>query len=163
MCIEVILSAVFPTVLGGCCKLEYHITLSVTEIIQGFSGVQMKFCFVILIPGEGLGKGDGKKYWSLEIRWGGRNKGPGKAFGVGGGLRESELGRKIVLSLLWKERQRTGPGILTAASLTRKGMRVDVATAPTPCYLQPSLRKAHQTGTGYSDSFWLQIKLMSLT
>lgn len=58
-----------------------------------------------------------------------------------------------MLSLLGKVRQKTGPRVLKAALLMKKGTRVDVATAPTPCYLQPSLRKGHQTGAGCSDSF----------
>lgn len=36
-CIEVILWAVFPTVLDSYRKLEYHIKLADTEIIQYFS------------------------------------------------------------------------------------------------------------------------------
>lgn len=165
MCIEVILWAVFPTVLGGC-KLGYHVMLSgavvnwsitlCCQLLKSFKisrECKWKSGLWFLIPGGGIGKGDGKKSWSPGMRWGCERKGSGKALGVGGGLRESELERKIVLPLLGKERQRAGPRVLRPALLMRKGMRVDVATAPTSCYLQPSLRKAYQTGSACSDSF----------
>lgn len=68
--------------------------------------------------------------------------------------------RKTVLSPLGKER--TGPRVLKVALLMRKGMRVDVIRAPTPCYLQPSLRKALQRGAACSDFLALKSNLMSL-
>jgi len=57
MSIEVILWADFPTVLGDYCKLEYCIMLSVAEIAEDFSGVTMKFWFVIFYSRRGNGEG----------------------------------------------------------------------------------------------------------
>lgn len=45
MCNKVILWAAFPSVLGGCFQLEFHIILSATEIIHDVSGMQMGLFF----------------------------------------------------------------------------------------------------------------------
>lgn len=74
-------------------------------------------------------------------------------------MRKMKWKGRLSLSLLGKERERTGPRVLKAALLMRKGIREDVLTAPTPCYLQPSLRKALQRGAGCSDFLALKSNL----
>lgn len=80
-CNEVILWAAFPSVLGGYFQLEFHITLSVIEIIYDVSGMQMELFFDFDFRRENREEGVGSSPGVQDCG----NKGLGKALVKGMG------------------------------------------------------------------------------